>query len=79
MNSPWKCYCGRLRRLKFTGVRCIICRTECHIKQPSNSMREDEMSEWLACDYKDIGLKNAIRLTLHTLELVGIMKELHGR
>lgn len=75
--SPWKCYCGHLARLKFRGVRCIICRTECLIKQPNDTLREYEMAEWLASDYQRIGTKNAIHLTLHTRRLVQIVKDLN--
>ncbi len=70
------CYCGKLARLKFRGVRCIICRTECLVNEPAKQNRENEMADWLACDYKDMGVKNAVRLTLHTLSLVATMQGL---
>jgi len=77
MQSPWKCYCGHLHRLKFRGVRCIICRTECLLNQPTNMICEREMADWLACDYQHIGTRNAVHLTLHTRRLVQMVKELN--
>jgi len=40
---------------------------------------ENEMSDWLACDYKDMGLKNAIRLTVHTMDMVSVIKNLNEK
>ena len=77
--KPWSCYCGKLNRLKFRGVRCIICRTECVVKEPVATDRETEMSDWLACDYRNIGIKNAVRLTLHTRWLVNVVQTVNGR
>ena len=77
MKSGWKCHCGKLRRLKFRGVRCVICRTECTAKQESELAMQSEMSAWMADDYRNIGLGNAVRLTVHTMGLVSQMKALH--
>lgn len=43
------------------------------LKQPIEQDRESEMADWLACDYKDIGFKNAILLSLHTMKLVNLV------
>jgi hypothetical protein len=36
---------------------------------------DQEMAEWLAADYQYMGLKNAVRLTVHTMRLIGELKQ----
>ena len=74
----WRCYCGRLNRIKHHGCRCLVCRTECLLAQPSELSRVHEMAAWLAQDYRHLGTRSAVWLTAHTARLVRIMKDLNA-
>ncbi len=65
-TSPWSCYCGHLARIKFRQVRCVICRTECSIRERSTA----EIAEWLMHDYREMSARSAILLTVHTMALI---------
>lgn len=39
-------------------------------------LRENEMADWLACDYKDMGARNAVLLTVHSRSLVDMVRKL---
>jgi hypothetical protein len=79
MKSPWSCHCGRLGRIKFKDCTCLICRTDCRVKPPRDEYVYNQMASRLANDYHEIGLANAIRLTIHTMKLVQLMRETNAK
>jgi hypoxanthine-guanine phosphoribosyltransferase len=75
MNDPkWSCYCGHLNRLKFVGVRCPICRTECFVKEPPQHKRTIELAEWVASDYHNLTPTCIAILAAHTMNLAHQLK-----